>query len=98
MSTRSLIALRPLAAAVRDFQQSGWQVPLLLIAYAMRGYAADSQSAPNLGDAPDYSQTLTWICRPGADDACTADQDAVIVYADGHKILQPFEAAKNPAI
>jgi hypothetical protein len=78
--------------------RTGWLLCLVLIAYAMTGYAADSQNALSVGDAPDYSRATTWICRPGADDVCTADQDAVIVYADGHRMPQPFAAAKDPAI
>jgi hypothetical protein len=67
---------------------------LFLVAWAVHGVScAEPHSA-----APDYSQATNWICRPGADAACTADQDALILYADGHKTLQPFVVAKNPTI
>jgi len=59
---------------------------------------AVASNAHSANEAPDYSQTANWICRPGADAVCTADQDAVMLYADGHKALQPFIPAKNPAI
>lgn len=46
----------------------------------------------------DYSQAANWICRPGDDTVCTTDQDATVVYADGHKVLQKFTPASNPTL
>jgi hypothetical protein len=65
---------------------------------ALAGSAAaePAAAAPPAGGAPDYSQPATWICRPGADEICTADQDATIVYADGRKAPQKFVPAMNP--
>jgi hypothetical protein len=58
---------------IPKIRMHGWWCVLLLAhgltAHAV--FAADSQSG-----APDYSQASTWICRPGADATCTADQDA----------------------
>jgi len=56
------------------------------------------ESPPPVSSAPDYSQAANWVCRPGSDTVCVTDQDATIVYADGHKVLQPFVAATNPLI
>lgn len=45
-----------------------------------------------------YGEPATWLCLPGRDDACDADQTATVVAADGTLTRQPFKAARKPAI
>ena len=58
--------------------------------------AAIAQPAPpppvNYGDA------ATWLCRPGAESACTTGLDAMVVTADGARTLQTFQPAADPHI
>jgi len=49
-------------------------------------------------NAPDYSKTASWVCKPGAEDVCTTGLDAALVSADGTKTVQHFEPAKKPEI
>ena len=86
---------------MRRLQKLGFLSSILLLGHGAATFAfapPEQTSATPASGAPDYSQTANWICRPGSDTVCTADQDATIVYADGHKVLQPFVAASNPAI
>jgi hypothetical protein len=86
---------------MRRLQQLSFLSFLLLLGDGMAMPAvatAEPASTPAASGAPDYSQTANWICRPGSDAVCTTDQDATIVYADGHKVLQRFVAATNPTI
>lgn len=46
--------------------------------------------------APDYTNSQSWLCRPGRSDPCTADQNATIVNPDGSRRVETFAAAKNP--
>ncbi|HWU15719.1 MAG TPA: DUF3089 domain-containing protein, partial [Caulobacter sp.] len=46
-------------------------------------------AAPN-----DYARDDNWLCRPGRDDACAADQTATVIQADGSTRVEPFKA--NP--
>lgn len=62
----------------------------LLVSTAARGEAP--------AGAVDYSAAANWICRPGAEAACTAGLDAVEVRADGSRTLRPFHPAADPAV
>lgn len=46
--------------------------------------------------APDYTSDAGWLCLPGRQDACTADQTVTVIAADGkHKIVK-FKADPAP--
>ncbi len=56
-----------------------------------------------LADAPptpknDYSRADNWLCLPGHDDACSANEDATVVSANGTLKPEKFRPAKNPPI
>jgi pimeloyl-ACP methyl ester carboxylesterase len=44
----------------------------------------------------DYSKPETWLCRPGVTGACTSDQRATEIAADGSLKPVPFERPANP--
>jgi hypothetical protein len=46
----------------------------------------------------DYARADNWLCLPGHDDACSANEDATIVKADGTLVPEKFHPAKNPAV
>lgn len=52
--------------------------------------------APKVAAAPDYAQDDAWLCRPGRADACTANQDATVISANGTRSVEQFVAAANP--
>jgi hypothetical protein len=51
-----------------------------------------------LDGRPDYANPAAWVCRPGAEEVCTKDLDALAVDAAGVRTPAPFVAAKDPAI
>ena len=55
---------------------------------------AGAETATN--PAPDYARPSAWLCLPGRADACTADQRATIVNADGSRRIEPFKADPAP--
>lgn len=46
--------------------------------------------------APDYAQDADWLCRPGRSDACTADQTATVIAANGKRTIERFVPAAAP--
>jgi len=63
------------------------------------GAAACAQPAPAGPVAPnDYAKDENWLCRPGRDDACAADQTATVVQADGSTRIEPFKADPDAPI
>ena len=69
------------------------------------GFApATAQTPPPVQPAPaatptDYASAANWLCRPGAQDACSkADLSTTSVAADGSVRPVAFRAAKAPAI
>ena len=46
----------------------------------------------------DYAKNETWLCRPGAQDACAVDLTTTIVAADGTLTREAFTPNVNPAI
>ena len=46
----------------------------------------------------DYSKPETWLCRPGAQDACAVDLSASVVHPDGRITREAFTPHANPAI
>jgi Protein of unknown function (DUF3089) len=60
-----------------------------------------SAAQPPAGAAPahnDYSDPKTWLCRPGAHDACDIDETATIVAADGTLTRETWKADPNAPI
>lgn len=45
---------------------------------------------------PDYRNTANWLCRPGREDACTADLSTTVIAADGKRVVEPFKRATDP--
>jgi hypothetical protein len=61
--------------------------------------AATPPSAPaSTPGATDYSLAANWVCRPGAESACTSDLDAKVVGPEGAAKALPFAPAADPAI
>jgi hypothetical protein len=54
---------------------------------------ADEMPAKN-----DYSTASNWLCLPGHEDACSADEDATVVTADGTLKHEKFRAAENAPV
>jgi pimeloyl-ACP methyl ester carboxylesterase len=62
---------------------------------AMAQTTTPAPGAPVAAPAPapnDYTDPKTWLCRPGRHDACTTNQDATIVRADGSTTVETFKA------
>lgn len=72
----------------------------LILAIAMAAapfpLAAQQVSAPVVAKTPDYTSDALWLCRPGRSDACTIDQSATVIAADGTRIVEPFVPASDP--
>jgi hypothetical protein len=75
---------------------------LAALALAAVPFPAAAQTAPTAptsaspSPAPDYRQDAAWLCRPGRSDACTANQDATVIAADGTRSTETFVADKHP--
>ncbi|HEY4940775.1 MAG TPA: DUF3089 domain-containing protein [Rhizomicrobium sp.] len=54
--------------------------------------------APAPAAKNDYSKADNWLCLPGNEDACSANQDATIVAANGTLKAEKFKPAKNAAV
>ncbi|MBS0274328.1 MAG: DUF3089 domain-containing protein [Proteobacteria bacterium] len=65
---------------------------LLLAACAAPGAFA-AQPAPN-----DYTDPANWLCRPGRTDACTTDQTATVVNANGSESKESWSADPNAPV
>jgi Protein of unknown function (DUF3089) len=60
------------------------------------GAQAQTPTAPSKND---YADAKNWLCLPGrAKDACSADQNATIVAADGTLTPEPFTSDPNAKI
>lgn len=69
-------------------------VTLALPAAAQTAPAAPTSASPS--PAPDYRQNASWLCRPGRSDACTANQEATVINADGSRSIEKFAADSHP--
>ncbi len=58
----------------------------------------DAASPQSASGANLYANPDAWLCRPGRQDACAANQDATIVAADGKLTLEPFHADPDAPI
>ena len=56
-------------------------------------------AAPAAAFTPnDYADPRTWLCRPGAHDACDIDETATVVSADGKLTKETWKADPNAPI
>lgn len=58
-------------------------------------------ATPVMAQAPapnDYAKTENWLCLPGRQDACAADQTTTIVAADGKTTIEAFKPAAAPPV
>lgn len=63
------------------------------------GTACAQAQNPAVFEPNDYSKPETWLCLPGRADPCsTQDLRTTVIAADGTTTVEPFEAAKDPAI
>ena len=73
---------------------------LVLAFAALAAFPATAQTsgtaAATVAPAPDYAQASAWLCRPGRDDACTTNQDATVINADGTRSEETFTADAAP--
>ncbi len=61
--------------------------------------AACAQPAPAAPATPnDYTKDENWLCRPGRQDACAADQTATVIQANGATSVETFKADANAPI
>ena len=62
--------------------------------------AAQAAPAAPMAAQPknDYADGHNWLCLPGRQDACTVDEDATIVRADGTTAADPYKPAVDPRI
>ena len=65
----------------------------LFFALSVAPAFAQTSQAPN-----DYTDPATWLCRPGRADACTTDQSATVVNADGSEKIEAWTADPNAPI
>jgi hypothetical protein len=56
--------------------------------------AAPAPSPVAIPDKPDYADPKSWLCRPGREDACSADLTTTVVKADGSLTREAWKA--NP--
>jgi hypothetical protein len=68
---------------------------LIVAAAALPALADD---APGTMPKNDYSRADNWLCLPGQEDACSANQDTTIVKENGTLIPEKFKPAKNPPV
>ncbi|MEJ8845640.1 DUF3089 domain-containing protein [Variovorax rhizosphaerae] len=64
-----------------------------LLAGMLAPLAAAAQPA-----AVEYRADASWLCRPGRTDACSRDQTATRVEADGTLTVEPFKPADTPQV
>lgn len=75
-----------------------WAALGLIIGLAL-STAACAQPAPAAPPTPnDYARDENWLCRPGRQDACAADQAATVVQADGATRVETFKPDPNAPI
>ena len=68
---------------------------ILIVAAVICGFASTSHAAAT-DDA--YANPDVWLCLPGRQDACTVEQDATVIAADGKTTHEKYVAAKDPPI
>jgi len=76
-------------------------VMAMLVAAGGAGGAAQAAPPPAAAAASaaiDYAQPASWLCRPGQEQACTTDLDALVIDAQGTRTPQKFVSAAQPPI
>jgi hypothetical protein len=71
------------------------------LAYAGPARGQTPAAAPPPAEAPkpnNYADPKSWLCRPGAHDACDIDETATIVSADGKLTKETWKADPNAPI
>jgi hypothetical protein len=76
---------------------TGRAAALFLIA-CLAAPCAAAADQPAASTRNDYSDASNWLCLPGHEDACSANEDATIVAADGTLKTEKFRAAKKPKV
>jgi hypothetical protein len=66
-----------------------------LLTFAVTPAFAQASQAPKPND---YTDPSTWLCRPGRTDACTVDQSATVVNADGSEHVETWVADPNAPV
>jgi hypothetical protein len=88
----------PETKGVRLVQKASVVTVLAMTAALASAAPAAAQTASSKND---YSDSKTWLCRPGLTgpaDACAVDLNTTIVKADGSLTREAFKAASNPSI
>jgi hypothetical protein len=67
---------------------------LAAVAASGAGLAADTGASA----ANDYSNASNWLCLPGHEDACSANEDATVVAANGTLRPEKFRPAKKAPV
>jgi hypothetical protein len=65
---------------------------------SLSALASAPPAAAQAPTKPDYAKPASWLCRPGAETACTANLDALEIGANGSRTPQPFVPATDPKI
>ncbi len=60
--------------------------------------AAQTLVQPTMATTVDYRDDDSWLCRPGRQDPCAADQRTTVVQADGRMEIEAFRPDRNPPI
>lgn len=75
-----------------------WVVLGLVVGLGLSAGAC-AQPAPAAPLTPnDYAKDENWLCRPGRQDACAADQTATVIAADGTTTVETFKADPDAPI
>lgn len=90
--------MKPLTAAAVLATALLTQTPAAAIAQAVPPppTAQSPADSPSADSPPNYAKPETWLCRPGRTDACSANQDATIIRADGSRSIERFSPDDAP--
>lgn len=69
-----------------------------LVAFVAIIAAAPLTHAQTTAAKNDYSNAETWLCRPGAQDACAVDLNTTVITEDGRLTPEKFVANPSPPI
>lgn len=69
-----------------------WAALGLITSLGLSAGACAQQAPAAPPTANDYAKDENWLCRPGRQDACAADQTATVVAADGTATIESFAA------
>ena len=69
-----------------------FRTTLAAVAAALLASAAHAQGAAPAREPIDYSKRESWLCWPGAKDACAGDNTATVVQANGKTSVESWKA------